>query len=226
MVVQVLLNENAHVSGLTPPLVVDGDPGGQTLQAIVGFQREVVGVSQPDGRIDPGGSTLAMLVAGRRGIDLPAGGLCHPLLSGERDSYRAGMGRFGWGRSGGRLHGGCDIYAPVGTEIHALADGSVVQGYPFYLGTRALEIDHGEFLARYGEIEREAEGLSGGSEVKKGDVIGVVGQLDGLPFSMLHLELYGKTKEGPLTDRENLPFKRRSDLIDPTALLDRAHPLL
>jgi hypothetical protein len=38
--------------------------------------------------------------------------------------------------------------------------------------------------------------------------------------SMLHLELFASTAQGPLTDRNHQPFMRRADLVDPTAFLD------
>jgi hypothetical protein len=41
-------------------------------------------------------------------------------------------------------------------------------------------------------------------------------------MSMLHLELYSGDKTGPLTDRGNQPYMRRTDLIDPTPILDEA----
>jgi hypothetical protein len=38
--------------------------------------------------------------------------------------------------------------------------------------------------------------------------------------SMLHLELFAGTAQGPLTDRNHPPYMRRGDLVDPTAFLD------
>jgi len=60
-VVQRLLN--ANISKLTPlsPLKVDGKMGPNTANAIIEFQKRVVGMRQPDGRVDPGGRTLTAL---------------------------------------------------------------------------------------------------------------------------------------------------------------------
>lgn len=60
-VVQNLLN--AHIRQIPPieALAVDGDIGPRTIAAIVSFQRLVVGLRSPDGRVDPGGRTLARL---------------------------------------------------------------------------------------------------------------------------------------------------------------------
>lgn len=41
----------------------DGDVGPNTVEAIKRFQREVLGFSQPDGRVDPGGNTWNALVS-------------------------------------------------------------------------------------------------------------------------------------------------------------------
>lgn len=141
-------------------------------------------------------------------------------------SYKTGMGAFGADRaSGKRKHAGCDLYAPKGTPIKAVLDGSVIQEYPFYMDTRALEIDHGNMIVRYGEIANVAVGIKSGVRVKKGQVIAYVGEMifpSGNTMSMLHLEFYKGTSSGPLTVREALPYQRRADLFDPTQLLDDA----
>ena len=62
--IQVLLNHN--IDKLTPlrPLVEDGVINPQTIDAIKLFQRRVVGMPEPDGRIDPNGRTLRSLQEG------------------------------------------------------------------------------------------------------------------------------------------------------------------
>jgi murein DD-endopeptidase MepM/ murein hydrolase activator NlpD len=140
---------------------------------------------------------------------------------------------FGSNRNNGRrAHAGCDLYFEKGTWIYAIADGTVTRGpYPFYCETFALEVDHGEFLARYGEIQK-ATPVKEGDSVRAGEQIGKVGHLIGIqvPSDMLHLELYDKSASGPLTitdaDRskkrsDGIPFMRRTDLIDPTSRLDQ-----
>ena len=99
--------------------------------------------------------------------------------------------------------------------------------YPFYQGTFALEIDHGAFLARYGEIQQSTF-VHQGDQVTAGQPIAKVGNLIGITNSMLHLELYDKSAQGQLTVKNNqtartangVPFMRRKDLIDPTAKLN------
>ena len=60
-VVQRLLN--ANLSKITPlsSLVVDGKIGEKTINSILEFQKRVVGMSEPDGRVDPSGRTIAAL---------------------------------------------------------------------------------------------------------------------------------------------------------------------
>jgi putative chitinase len=62
--VQILLNMHRGALGLAAPLAEDGSIGPNTLAAIETLQRTVLGMAQPDRRIDPGGSTLARLCAG------------------------------------------------------------------------------------------------------------------------------------------------------------------
>ena len=123
--------------------------------------------------------------------------------------------------------GGCALMVRM---HHAIADGIVTRGpYPFYCETFALEVDHGEFLARYGEIQKTTT-VKEGDRVHAGQQIAKVGHLIGIqvPSDMLHLELYDKSASGPLTitdanrskkRSDGVPFMRRMDLIDPTSQL-------
>lgn len=130
---------------------------------------------------------------------------------------------YGAPRSGGtRKHAGCDLIAPKGTEILAMADGRVIQSpYYFYSGTYALEVKHDNgMVVRYGEIAQTLpNGIGSGSRVSRGQVIAYVGRLNS-GSSMLHLEMYRGTKSGTLSGGGI--YKRRSDLIDPTTYLDNA----
>jgi murein DD-endopeptidase MepM/ murein hydrolase activator NlpD len=147
--------------------------------------------------------------------------------------WTQGARAFASNRGGGtRAHAGCDLYFPAGTWIHAITDGKVVRGpYAFYAGTFALEVDHGAFIARYGEIQPSTT-VKKGDNVSEGQKIARVGHLIGIkvPSDMLHLEMYDKSDdaEGPLTVGKSLsrkradgvPFLRRKDLVDPTPSLE------
>ena len=145
-----------------------------------------------------------------------------PLRSRPKESYKERPRAFGSPRDGGvRKHAGCDLYAPAGTEVLAVEDGTVLRGpYLFYDVVHALEVRHPSGVVRYGEISRAAEGIAAGVAVRAGQVLAYVGKMQTVAQSMLHLEMFAGTEQGPLTNRENPPFLRRADLVDPTAFLD------
>jgi len=59
LLVQELLNR--HIQAPQRPLVVDGVMSSRTITAIEAFQRRVVNIHRPHGRIDPGDRTMAAL---------------------------------------------------------------------------------------------------------------------------------------------------------------------
>jgi len=136
-------------------------------------------------------------------------------------SYKSGGRKFGADRSNGRKHAGCDLIAPVGTPIFAVADGTVLDASKkeFYHHTHALEIQHPGFVARYCEIESVAPGIVKGKGVQAGQVVAYVGRM--FTMSMLHFEIYAGILSGSLTVLANKPYKRRADILNPTAFLDR-----
>jgi hypothetical protein len=60
-VVQQLLNKNAHIVESIGRVPEDGNLDDATLRAIVAFQRDVVRLPNPDGRVDPRGRTFQIL---------------------------------------------------------------------------------------------------------------------------------------------------------------------
>ena len=124
---------------------------------------------------------------------------------------------YGAGRSGGRLHAAYDLYSSVGQDVVAVTDGKVLDTYYFYSGTHAIEVLHEDLngerrIIRYGEVSSNIL-VSIGETVKKGQVIGKIGQMN-CCRPMLHLEVFLATASGPLTVRSNPPYQRRSDLTD------------
>ena len=157
-----------------------------------------------------------------------------------------GMRQFGAYRNPKRLHAGCDLYAPRGTPVRAIADGVFQQRKYFDLGTDEVLIHHpGIGLVRYLEmmqakhyaaertwLERENGGRAptrapefAEGKVTEGDLIGHVGELVGLGGfkpRMLHFELYDESAVG-----ENLrgyagkgAYSRHPALLDPTEMLE------
>jgi len=218
--IQTALN-NVRPALTAIPLKVDGIYGENTGAAIIAFQKKHLVMFNPDGRIDPNGRTIQKLKQMQ-----VAQHLLFPLSAKPSESYTTGIRAFSSSRSrGNRKHAGVDLYAAKGTPIRAMKDGIVLQYYKFYLGTQALEIDHGDMVVRYGEISRVAAGIIPGANVKRGQVIAYVGELtfkSGNKMSMLHLEAYKGTLTGTLTVRAAQPYQRRGDLLDPTKLLDSA----
>lgn len=143
--------------------------------------------------------------------------------------FNTDMRRFGARRAGGkRTHAGCDLYAPLRSPVIAIAQGVVLDKYPFYNQSDAVEVDHGFPIGviRYGEI-KVAPGIGRGRTVKPGDVIGYITNLVGAGMNgihpMCHLEQFAGWGKGPLTDRSTKggKYQRREDVIDPTPLLMR-----
>ncbi|MCU4530728.1 M23 family metallopeptidase [Acinetobacter sp. P1(2023)] len=158
-------------------------------------------------------------------IDKPKddGSYLFPLKA-RTNSYKNGFARFGSNRSGGkRKHAGCDLYAPAGTEIRAMADGVVRNVYYFYDNTDAIEIVHPKHIIRYGEVRKGKSLVKAGDKVVKGQAIAYVGSLTtkGIPSMMLHLEMYSNPNDKGTLNGTSV-YKRRSDLIDPTPFLDSA----
>jgi murein DD-endopeptidase MepM/ murein hydrolase activator NlpD len=247
LTVQKLLNKHRHPP--TPKITEDGIEGPATRKAIEEFQRNVLKMGMPDGRVDPNGRTWRALIGevqttdsqNSLGESIPATALLSPdgcyfpfsALPAKQYSWTTGMRAFAANRSNGsRAHAGCDLYFKEGTVVHAITKGTVYRApYYFYSGTDAVEIDHGSFLVRYGEIEKGSCTLRTGAEVTAGQPIAKVGRLVGIsvPSNMLHLEMYSNTVNGQLTvdaahskkRADGVPFLRRIDLIDPTPYLNK-----
>ncbi|HET9629915.1 MAG TPA: M23 family metallopeptidase [Novosphingobium sp.] len=89
---------------------------------------------------------------------------------------------------GRRQHKGVDLAAPMGTPIHAAADGMVERadwfsGYGLYVA-----IEHGgEIETRYGHMSRL--NVAAGQMVHKGDIIGYVGTTGRSTGPHLHYEV-------------------------------------
>ncbi len=99
---------------------------------------------------------------------------------------------FGWRRSpfghGRDFHSGIDIAAPPGTEIRATAPGSIISsGWSGGYGCM-IRIQHKYgFESLYGHCQRAV--VSMGQSVKKGEVIGYVGQTGNATGNHCHYEI-------------------------------------
>ncbi|HVK69896.1 MAG TPA: LysM peptidoglycan-binding domain-containing protein, partial [Polyangium sp.] len=154
--------------------------------------------------------------------------LIFPLWKKATASWKDGPRYFGCPRSGGRKHGGVDLYAPFGSKIRAIADGVIIRApYFFYDGTNALEVFHpGVGVVRYGEISSSKRvPVRAGQKVKCGEHIAYVGLLDSLGMSMIHFELFGERARGQALTQMSGPYRRHPALKNPTPLIDKLHRL-
>jgi Peptidase family M23 len=212
----------------------------------VGFERTVVATG-----LDAGGNEVATHQVAFTPVNV-VGDLVFPIdlnnpgLTLSHFDSSSSTGSFGASRSGGRLHAGCDLYWTNDSgyayqssyyqynnnkPIYAVADGTITAYYAFYQGTNAVEVDHGDFVIRYGEVDDGGlpNGLGVGSTVTAGQQIATMGDLDmsSGSWSMLHFELYSGDLSGSLTNSSNYSYlnvpdgnyQRRGDLLDCTPFL-------
>ena len=111
-------------------------------------------------------------------------------------------------RGGGRLHVGVDIIAKEGNLLYAVADGTITKIYNAANdklagnGIRLMKADGTYFF--YGHMLRLADGITVGTKVKAGQVVGYNGKTGGTNTPHLHFEIH--------------PFG--GEAIDPTAAVD------
>jgi murein DD-endopeptidase MepM/ murein hydrolase activator NlpD len=88
-------------------------------------------------------------------------------------------------------HKGVDFAAPRGTPVRAVGDGTVTQaGWNGPYG-KTIDLEHdSRFLSRYAHLHNFAAGITNGSQVKKGQIIGYVGTTGRSTGPHLHFELY------------------------------------
>lgn len=97
-------------------------------------------------------------------------------------------------RGGGRLHIGVDIIAKEGNLIYAVADGTITKVYSVANDKLAgngvrLTTANGTYFF-YGHFKSVAEGITVGTKVKAGQVIGYNGKTGGTNTPHLHFEVH------------------------------------
>lgn len=118
-----------------------------------------------------------------------------PIKNNELNKLASGFGmRIHPIHKGRYMHDGIDFAAPRGTPVYATADGNVklakvsdeLTGY----GTQ-IEIDHGNgYITKYAHLEKL--NVKKGQKVKRGEVIGLVGNSGGSIAPHLHYEVIRK----------------------------------
>jgi len=100
-----------------------------------------------------------------------------------------GVQRYLNGKPTGNIHAGLDQRAPLGTPIHAVADGVVTIAREWNVHGNTVGIDHGQGLeSMYQHLSKFA--VAEGAIVKKGDVIGYSGSTGRSNGPHLHWTLY------------------------------------
>ncbi len=94
-----------------------------------------------------------------------------------------------------KLHTGCDFSAPRGTPIYATGDGEVSLVRSQYSGYgKEVEIDHGYgYVTKYAHMDKF--NVKKGQKVKRGEIIGYVGNTGGSTAPHLHYEVIKDRKK-------------------------------
>jgi murein DD-endopeptidase MepM/ murein hydrolase activator NlpD len=96
---------------------------------------------------------------------------------------------FNEGRSEGRQHQALDIAATQGTPVLAAADGAVIKLFQSDKGGITLyELDpSGRYVYYYAHLMRYADGVEEGKQLRRGDVLGYVGDTGNAGAGNYHL---------------------------------------
>ena len=154
---------------------------------------------RPPLRIDearPAESSLALVipVVGIDGSDL-------------RDSFTSP-------RSGGRTHHAIDISAPTGTPLVAVTDGVISRKHWNRLGGRTLYLTSadGRYDYYYAHLDSYADGVEIGTRVRRGQVIGTVGETGNAQGPHLHFQILDKQGDGRGTPVNPFQLLRTAEL--------------
>ena len=95
-----------------------------------------------------------------------------------------------------QFHNGLDIAAPWGTPVIATADGVIerLTKDPFFGNMVQIEHKASQMKTLYGHLKNHADGLQVGQQVKRGTVIGYVGNSGRSTGTHLHYGVYANGK--------------------------------
>lgn len=125
-----------------------------------------------------------------------------------------------------RPHNGIDLAAPLGTPIHAIGNGKIsFIGWDGAYGN-LIKIQHDErYASMYAHLLRFAPGLSKGSYVSRGQLIGYLGQTGNATGPHVHYEIHVNNKPvNPLT--APLPYASSIPAGQKAAFLAKAKQLM
>ena len=132
---------------------------------------------------------------GGAGADIPAS-LLIPVAGVRVEDLRD---TFTEARSEGRVHNSIDIIAPKGTPVLAAADGRVVKLFQSVKGGTTVyqRGTDGKTIYYYAHLAAYADGLAENQEVRRGDVIGYVGDTGNAKGGPPHLHFEIRPRNGP-----------------------------
>ena len=108
-----------------------------------------------------------------------------------------------------RPHRGIDYAAAVGTPVHSVGDGTVVQKNRTREGGNTIKIKHnGTYSTRYLHLSRYAKGMKVGRKVRQGELIAYVGKTGLVSGPHLDFRFY---RNGKAMD----PLKVKSPPVNP-----------
>jgi len=154
-----------------PPPPVDGDLAARELLERPDYLEQQAGGIAP--ATAAGSGTAAMKLA------IPVEGIKAEQLSDT----------FGQARGAERQHEAMDIMAPKGSKVIAVADGKIVKLFNSKPGGLTVyQFDPTEkYSYYYAHLDRYAEGLKEGQQVKQGDLLGYVGTTGNADIKAPHL---------------------------------------
>lgn len=122
---------------------------------------------------------------GGTGADIPAS-LLIPVAGVRAEDLHD---TFTQARSEGRVHNSIDIIAPKGTPVLAAADGRIVKLFQSVKGGTTLyqRGTDGKTIYYYAHLDRYADGLAENQDVRRGDVLGYVGDTGNATPGNYHL---------------------------------------
>jgi murein DD-endopeptidase MepM/ murein hydrolase activator NlpD len=124
-----------------------------------------------------------------------------------------------------RAHRGVDFAAPTGTPIKAAGNGRVhFRGVSGGYGNTVILAHSGGVTTLYAHMSRFAKGLTAGSRVRQGDVIGYVGTTGLSTGPHLHYEyrvngVHRNPATIPMPQAEEIPASLREDFLAHSAPL-------
>lgn len=156
---------------------------------------------------DPGDATGAQLLA-QRPLQVPVVGIAPERLA---DNFTQGRGT--------HMHEAIDILAPAGTPVVAVDDGRITKLFTSKPGGLTIyQYDPAGRLAYYyAHLQRYADGLREGQEVRRGEVIGYVGSTGNADPGAPHLHFTVFRLGTP-------PRWWEGEAVNPYPALSRAQP--